>query len=116
MVKDIYSRHKNDPLTGAWFGKDIEGNIRSDEEIEELVFTFFSAGIGGPYEYDGRSMEDTHRHMTLTPTALHALEYHVLEQMEKHRAGGATERAEVLAILKSLEPLVLEGTNDVATE
>jgi hemoglobin len=102
MCNDLYDRHASDPLTKPWFGKHRDHNVRTAEEVKKHVYTFFSAGIGGPHKYEGRSMTETHQNMKITHNALHALSNHVMEQMYQHSAGGDKEREEVLGILKSL--------------
>ena len=50
LVAGIYGLHKTDPLTAPWFGGHKFGNTGNDDYVIERVFTFFSAGIGGPHE------------------------------------------------------------------
>jgi len=121
LCNDLYKMHSTDPLTAPWFsegscnrGKNVPGNIRKPGEIMENVFTFFSAGIGGPYEYKGNDMKKAHAHMVIPESAFHTLTNHVMVGMEKHKTGGAEEREEVLAILMSLKPDVMDGTNNAA--
>lgn len=102
LCNDLYDRHASDPLTAPWFGESRDHNTRTAAAVKKHVYGFFSAGIGGPVKYEGRSMVETHASMKLTKNALHALTNHVIEQMYLHSAGGAAEREEVLAILKSL--------------
>jgi len=112
----LYELHSTDPLTSKWFGshlggpQNVPGNKRTADEIKENVFTFFSAGIGGPHEYKGNDMVTTHKHMRILKHAFHALTNHVMVGMEKHKTGGDAEREEVLAILMSLRPDVMYGT------
>ena len=47
MVSDIYDRHCTDPLTKDFFGGGKFENTGDHDKIKELVFRFFSAGIGG---------------------------------------------------------------------
>jgi len=108
LCNDLYDLHASDPITAPWFGKENAWNIRTADEVKEHVFTFFSAGIGGPHKYEGRSMIEAHKKMAelkpLTKTALHALINHVPTMMKKHRAGGDRELDEVVNILYSLVP------------
>ena len=117
MCNELYERHASDPLTKGWFRStgDHAWTIRTPDEVKEHVFTFFSAGIGGPHKYEGRSMIDAHKGMremkpfTKASESVHALMYHVMEMMIKHGAGEDRERDEVLAILESLRSHVAEG-------
>jgi len=115
MCNDLYDRHASDPLTMPWFASsgDHAWNERTPDEVKHFVYTFFSAGIGGPHKYEGRSMIDAHKGMRdmkpFTKATVHALMYHVLEMMRKYEAGGQREMDEVLAILESLRSHVVEG-------
>lgn len=115
LCNTLYEKHATDPLTAPWFGNpkgpECVGNIRSPDEIKENVFTFFSAGIGGPFKYAGNDMKKTHAHMIIPEHVFHALVAHVLVAMESHKTGGAHEREEVYDILTSLKPDVMDGTN-----
>ena len=62
-------------------------------------------------EYEGRSMIEAHKKMNINEPGFHAVAYHVMEQMEVFKAGGATERDEVLNILKSLKADVQSGSS-----
>jgi len=115
LCNELYDRHASDPLTRDWFASTGEHawNSRTPEEVKHYVYTFFSAGIGGPLEYTGRSMIDAHAGMRemkpFTKASVHALMYHVIEMMKKHTAGGNRESDEVLAILESLRSHVVQG-------
>jgi len=115
MCNELYERHASDPLTAPWFASTGKHawNSRTPDEVKHYVYTFFSAGIGGPHKYEGRSMIDAHAGMRemkpFTKASVHALMYHVLEMMKKHNAGSERESDEVLAILESLRSHVVEG-------
>ena len=113
MVTEIYELHSTDPLTKNWFGEGKFNNTGCPKHVIERVFTFFSAGIGGPYEYEGKDMQSTHVGMNITQNAFHALCNHVLVKMEEHKAGGAEEREEVINILYSLKDDVLARNTEV---
>merc|ERR1711953_928954 len=56
LVAAAYERHTTDPLTAPWFGEGKYQNSGVDSHVKQMLLEFFSAGIGGPYEYTGRSM------------------------------------------------------------
>merc|ERR1719502_1408207 len=121
LCDDLYTMHSTDRLTAAWFGgkagsapgtgRDKEGNRRSADEVRQNVLGFFSAGIGGPIEYKGNDMKTAHMHMRIPQHVFHALTNHVMVGMEKHKTGGLQELNEVHAILMSLKPDVMYGTD-----
>jgi alkane 1-monooxygenase len=110
LCNELYEMHTTDPLTASWFGPHVQGNKRTAEQVKENVFTFFSAGIGGPHTYKGNDLKAAHAHMKIDRHAFHALTNHVLVGMEKHQTGGPAEREEVYDILMSLRPDVMHGT------
>lgn len=113
LCNDIYELHATDPITAPWFSPDSPWNTRTAHEVKEYVFTFFSAGIGGPHAYKGRSMAEAHKKMReqkpFTGASMHAIIFHVVSTMRKHGAGGEAEIEEVLTILESLKSHVLHG-------
>ncbi|MEK6224190.1 MAG: group 1 truncated hemoglobin [Thermodesulfobacteriales bacterium] len=60
------------------------------------------SGTGGPQEYKGMSMRDTHRGMNISEAEFVAVLDDILEAMAKHGIGGR-EKAEVLAIAYSMK-------------
>merc|ERR1719181_2394699 len=109
LCNELYTLHSTDPLSAPWFagkpgaspgeGRNLEGNRRTADEVKENVFTFFSAGIGGPHEYKGNDMKTAHMHMNI--------DNHAFVGMEKHKTGGVREREEVYDILWSLREDVI---------
>ena len=103
MVSAIYDLHASDPLSAELFGPMKFANSGDASVVKEHVFTFFSAGIGGPHEYKGRSMIDAHKGMKISESSFQAVVYHVIKNMHIFGAGGEKERDEVIAILFSLK-------------
>lgn len=112
MVGEIYDLHASDPLSAHYFGGNKFRNTGDADHVKDKVFKFFSAGIGGPHEYDGKSMEETHAGMKISLQGFHAICFHVVSKMEEHKAGGFEEREEVLEILYSLKDSVLERSEE----
>lgn len=112
MVGEIYDLHASDPLSAQYFGGGKFKNTGDADHVKDKVFKFFSAGIGGPHEYDGKSMEETHAGMKISQQGFHAICFHVISKMEEHKAGGFAEREEVLTILNSLKDAVLERSEE----
>ena len=95
QVGEIYDLHVTDPLTRDYSGPHKYSNNCTAVYVKERIFTFFAAGIGGPYEYSGKNMVDAHSNMVLHDQAFHALSYHVLTKMKEFGAGGEREREQV---------------------
>ncbi|MEO5999204.1 MAG: group 1 truncated hemoglobin [Chitinophagaceae bacterium] len=96
IVNDVLDKNANNPLIAHHFK-----NIDMDK-LKQLVFEFFSMGIGGPHSYTGRDMRTSHTGMnineeewvTATDDTLWALDTNGIGQVEKN---------EVIAILESLK-------------
>lgn len=114
MVDDIYELHCKDPLTAPWMSPSAEWNDLSADELKEFVFQFISASTGGPHEYKGRNMVDSHKKIRgmkpFTEASFHTVCYHIISMMKKHNAGGDREIDEVLGFLLSLKSQVMKGT------
>jgi len=112
LCNDLYDRHLTNPILAPWFDTAADWNERTADQVKENVFTFFSAGIGGPHKYEGKNMVEAHEKMgslkPISEAAFHSLTYHVLEMMQTHGAGGDKELDEVLGILNSMKGSVMK--------
>ena len=106
MLEATVDLHFDDPLTGDYFGPHKYDNDGTRPYVKKQVLHFFSAGVGGPYNYSGKDMVAAHAKMRITDTAFHALSYHLLTSMKKFQTGGLAEREEALAILYSMKSQV----------
>lgn len=96
IVNDILDRNLSNAVIGHHFQK-----VDMDK-LKQLVFEFFSMGIGGPHRYTGRDMRTAHINLNITEEdflranndTLLALEDNGVEQDEKN---------EVIAILDSMK-------------
>merc|ERR1712046_370840 len=113
MLDYAYSRYSTDPLTTYTFQKGVAQNTCDPDHIKNAVITFFSAGIGGPFKYEGKDMTAAHADMGIDEVAYHALNACFLEAMEKFGTGDRKEWNEVLGILLSLKEPVMGTTNSV---
>jgi hemoglobin len=111
MCNELYNSHATNLITAPWFPSTSKWNQRTVDEVKENVFTFFSSGIGGPYEYKGQDMVAAHANMRdmnpITEAAFHAIVVHVIMVTKKHNAEGKREMDEVWGILMSLKPAVI---------
>lgn len=100
IVRDTIALHQENAEISHYF---------ENVDIEQLaahVTAFFSAGTGGPSKYEGRDMTSTHADMNLSNADFDSAVADVLKAVEKNGIG-ATEKAEVAAILESLRPAVM---------
>lgn len=112
---DLYEMHASDPLTASWFREEVHGGSRSAEEVKEHVFTFFSAGLGGPQRGRWGDMKARHARRKTDKHTFHALTNNVLDCMEKHKTGGLAEREEVYDILWSLRPDITHAEMEITS-
>jgi len=111
MLDATVRLHETDPLTRDYFGPHKFANNGHHNYVVEQVVHFFSAGVGGPYSYNGKDMVEAHKGMQITEVAFHALCYHLLQKMREHGTGTPEDHDEVLAILHSLKPQVFAKSN-----
>ena len=104
IVSDTIALHQENPEIAHYF----EG-VDTDK-LAGHVTAFFAAGTGGPAKYEGRDMTSTHANMNMSDADFDSAVADVLKAVEKNGIG-ATEQAEVAAILESLRPAVM-GTAD----
>lgn len=60
VVKEFYERVLGDGELKGYFA-----NTNMDRQIQQQI-KFLSMALGGPNEYDGRPMSETHEHMAIT--------------------------------------------------
>merc|ERR1719265_1121712 len=109
MLDAAYDRYSSDPLSAYTFAKGLANNTGDPGHIKEKVLKFFSAGIGGPYEYDDKSMQDCHAGLGIDEVAYYQLTYCFLQSFDKFQTGGRGEWNECLAIMNSLHDAVMES-------
>jgi truncated hemoglobin YjbI len=96
IVNDILDRNLNNPVIGHHFQKIDMGKLK------QLVFEFFSMGIGGPHTYTGRDIRTAHTNLKISEEDFLRGNYDVLLALEENGAG-QEEKNEVLAILDSMK-------------
>ncbi len=96
IVNDILDRNLNNPAIGHHFQK-VDMN-----KLKQLVFEFFSMGIGGPHIYTGRDMRTAHINLNITDEDFLRANHDTLLALEDNGVGEA-EKNEVIAILDSMK-------------
>lgn len=96
IVNDILDRNLNNPVIGHHFQK-----VDMDK-LKQLVFEFFSMGIGGPHTYTGRDMRTAHTNLNISEVDFLRGNYDVVLALEDNGVGEA-EKNEVIAILDSMK-------------
>jgi hemoglobin len=96
IVNDILDRNLNNPDIAHHFQK-VDMN-----RLKQLVFEFFSMGIGGPHQYTGRDMRTAHMNLNVTEKDFLRGNDDVLLALQENGVGEA-EQNEVIAILNSMK-------------
>lgn len=102
IVTDIVALHHENPKIKTRF----DNAEKSDSELIKLVSDLVCSGTGGPQEYKGMSMLDTHRGMNISEAEFVAVLDDILEAMEKHNVG-EREKAELLSIAYSMKDEII---------
>jgi hemoglobin len=101
VVDDIVDAHMNNPLIKARF---IPYRDKPDHlaTVKKHLRDFLGMGGGGPEQYKGRTMPDTHRGMNIGAQEYMAALDDILDVLKKHEIDEQTQK-DVLAIAYSLK-------------
>ena len=96
IVNDILDRNLSNPKIGHHF-RNVDMN-----KLKQLVFEFFSMGIGGPHTYTGRDMRSAHAKLGLNEKDFNIGNDDVSKALREN--GVAKEEIdEVISILNSMK-------------
>ncbi len=96
IVNDVLDKNFNNPIIGHHF-RNIDMN-----KLKQLVFEFFSMGIGGPHKYTGRDMRTAHAGLKISGEDFLRANNDTVLALEENGVGQA-EKDEVIAILDSMK-------------
>ena len=100
IVNDVLDKNLDNPRIGHYFEKvDMP-------KLKQLVFEFFSMGIGGPHLYTGRDMRTAHTGMNISDEDFESANEDTLLALDENGVGSA-EKNEVIAILNSMRADVI---------
>ncbi|MCA1758151.1 MAG: group 1 truncated hemoglobin [Bacteroidales bacterium] len=105
IVDDVIENHMNNPVVRARFVPYAEMPERF-AKIRQHTIDFFSAGSGGPVEYKGREMPDTHTGMNISTAEYMAVVDDIMESLGKNNIDEQSQK-DVLAIVWSLKGMIL---------
>ena len=95
IVRDVLQRNLDNPIIGHHFKKvDME-------KLNQLVFDFFSMGIGGPHKYTGRDMRTAHAHLNITDDDFQRANIDTILALKENDVADA-EINEIISILDSM--------------
>lgn len=96
IAKDTLDRHLVNPVVKTRFEN------RDHAKLVRLAAEFFGMGTGGPEQYTGRSMLETHKGMNISEQEFIAVVDDILAALDKNSIDAET-RTEVLGILYSMK-------------
>lgn len=105
IVDDVVAYHMNNPAVSSRF-------LPYREQPEKLAVVkqhtvdFFSAGSGGPANYTGREMIETHRGMNISPGEYMHVVDDIFMALDKHSIDEESKK-DVLFILWSLKGMII---------
>lgn len=105
LVDDIVDAHLKNPVIQARFRPYLE-KPEKVAEVKKHTCDFLGAGSGGPENYTGRSMTETHRGMNISEAEYMAAVDDILSVLEKHGIDESA-RKDVLAITYALKGEIL---------
>jgi hemoglobin len=105
LVDDIVEAHMNNPLIKARFlpYRDKPDHLAT---VKKHLRDFLGMGGGGPEQYRGRTMPETHRGMNISAQEYMAAMDDILAALDRHKIDEQT-RKDVLAIAYSLKSEII---------
>jgi hemoglobin len=101
LVDDIAALHIENPLISARF-RPLLNPPEKIEKTKQHLCDFLEMGSGGPAEYSGRSMPETHRGMNVSEAEYVAVLDDIISALNKHGIDEQTQK-DVLWIAYSLK-------------
>jgi hemoglobin len=95
VVDDFYGRVLADPQLAPFFAGTAMARLKG------MQVDFFSAALGGPDEYAGRSMKDVHQGRGISQADFNLVAHHLTEALD---AAGVSDET-VAAIIGTIAPL-----------
>jgi len=105
LVDSIVEAHMANPLINARF-LTYQDRPEKVAEIKRHTCNFLGSGTGGPEQYTGRSMPDTHRGMNISSAEYEAVADDIRAALIKHGIDPQT-RGEPMAVVKSLKEQIV---------
>ncbi len=97
---EILDKNLNNPRIGHYFHK-----VDMDK-LKQLVFEFFSMGLGGPHQYTGRSMSTAHTGLNISETDFEIANDDTINALRENGVG-EKEIDEIITILNSMKQDVI---------
>jgi hemoglobin len=102
IAADVFDNHlKNNAVKARYVDSDRANVIK-------LVTEFICAGTGGPQQYTGKNMVDTHRGMNISEQEYLAVTDDIMAALDKNGVG-EQEKQEMLMIAYTLKGEILHG-------
>lgn len=105
IVDDVIEAHMNNPVINARFFP-YQDQPERFAKIRQHTIDFFSAGSGGPIQYTGRDMPETHTGMNISAAEYMETMDDIMGVLDKHKIDGDSQK-DVLAILWSLKGMII---------
>ena len=103
VVDDFIDRVMHDPVLNANPLVDEAHHRVTPPGFKYLVTEFACWATGGPQQYSGRSMRDSHVHLKMTQKEWAAFMHDLDQSLYKFKVPEA-ERAEFIALVESVKP------------
>jgi len=105
VANDLVSRLQADSQLGRFWQHRGEDGVKREKQ---LLIDFLCSSAGGPMYYTGRDMRTSHEGMQISESDWSAFLGHLNATLEAFSVP-KTERAEVVAFIKSTKPDIVEA-------
>ncbi len=99
VVHDIVLAAAENPKVDFLRGGKVKLDAKAIDHLEQMLVAFVSANTGGPLKYDGKSMKDVHKGMSISDAQFDALVADMVVVLKKHKV----EQAEIDELGKLIE-------------
>ena len=107
VANGLVDRILADNRVNKWFAHAAASTENANAYKAKLA-TFICAGVGGPCKYTGLDMVSAHRGRAVTSEAFDAVAEDLVAQLD-HLKVPAKEKNEVMGIIGSLKPSIVQG-------
>ncbi len=97
IVDDVIANHLANPIVRTRFEA-----VKDIGQLRRRALEFFGAGAGGPVQYTGKAMLDTHRGMNISEQEYLAVMDDIVSALRKNQVDEGAQK-DVIAILYALK-------------
>ena len=108
VASGLVDRILADNRVKGWFGH-ASSSPENTKAYKAKLASFICVAVGGPCKYEGLDMEQAHKGRGVTSDAFEAVAQDLTAQLDQLKVP-AKEKNEVMALVKTLKPKIVQGS------